>query len=179
VNHKRIYRQSRGAANNERRSLDSLSDQMIDARRFRILAVVDDCTRECLALLPDASLSGIRVAREIDWLYAVRGIPNMIVSDNGTELTRNATLADDHKIAWHYMARSKPVQNAFVESFNGRLRDELLNETLFPLLQSPHSPLGWMTPEVCAANPTPRHNGSAPRTIAITAQQGITTTSGD
>src|SRR5262249_23268104 len=99
----------------------------------RILAVVDDCTRECLALVADTSISGIRVARELDRLLVDRGKPKTIVSDNGTELTSNAILrwADDHKVAWHYIAPGKPEQNAVIQSFIGRLRDELLNETLF------------------------------------------------
>ena len=95
--------------------------------------MVDDCTRECLALIADTSISGIRVARELDQLLDERGKPKTIVIDNGTELTSNAILqwADDHKVAWHYVAPGKPVQNAFAESFIGRLRDELLNETLW------------------------------------------------
>jgi putative transposase len=90
-------------------------------------------TRECLALIADTSISGIRVARELDRLLDERGKPTTIMSDNGTELTSNAILqwVDDHKVNWHYIAPGKPVQNAFVESFIGRLRDELLNETLF------------------------------------------------
>jgi transposase InsO family protein len=98
-----------------------------------LVVVVDDCTRECLTLVADTSISGLRVARELDRLLVVRGKPRTIVSDNGTELTSNAILrwADDHKVAWHYIAPGKPAQNAFAESFIGRLRDELLNETLF------------------------------------------------
>jgi putative transposase len=181
---------------NDRWSLDFVADQFIDGRRMRILVVVDDCTRECLALIADTSISGIRVARELDRLLAVRGKPATIVSDNGTELTSNAILrwADDHKVAWHYIAPGKPVQNAFAESFIGRLRDELLNETLFRSLphtramleawrtdynhNRPHSRLGWMTPAVFAAARRTAAlrstDGSAPRTAAITAQQGIT-----
>jgi putative transposase len=106
---------------------------------MRIFVVVDDCTRECLALIADTSISGIRVSRELDRLLGECGKPKVIVSDNGTELTSNAILrwADDHKIAWHYIDPGKPVQNAFAESFIGRLRDELLNETLFRSL--PHA----------------------------------------
>lgn len=106
---------------------------LTDGRRFRILTVVDDCTRECLTLVADTSLSGIRVARELDWLMIERGKPKMVVSDNGSELTSNAILtwADHSRVEWHYIAPGKPMQNAFIESFNGRLRDELLNETLF------------------------------------------------
>jgi putative transposase len=78
-------------------------------------------------------LPGVRVARELDAIMAWRGKSAAIVSDNGTELTSNAILgwAESRKIEWHYIAPGKPMQNGFVESFNGRLRDELLSETLF------------------------------------------------
>lgn len=154
---------------NARWSLDFVHDQMTDGRRFRILGVVDDCTRECLALVPDTSISGQRVARELDAIVARRGVPVAIVSDNGTELTSNAILAwsDERSIAWEYIQPGKPVQNAFAESFNGRLRDELLNQTLFRSIrharevltawradynrERPHSSLGWLTPTEYAA----------------------------
>ena len=118
---------------NQRWSLDFLSDALTDGRRFRILAVVDDFTRECLCLVADTSLSGHRVARELDAVIAERGRPQLCVSDNGTELTSMAILrwCQETGIEWHYIAPGKPTQNAFIESFNGRLRDELLNETLF------------------------------------------------
>jgi len=77
-------------APNDRWSLDFVSDQLTDGRRFRVLTVVDDCTRECLALVADTSLSGTRVARELDRLVIERGKPKMVVSDNGSELTSNA-----------------------------------------------------------------------------------------
>jgi putative transposase len=178
---------------NDRWSLDFAADQFIDGRRLRILVVVDDCTRECLTLVADTSISGIRVARELDRLLVERGKPKMIVSDNGTELTSNAILrwADDHKVAWHYIAPGKPVQNAFAESFIGRLRDELLNETLFRSLpharavlaawradyndDRPHSRLGWMSPSIYAAERRSAAlrsvDGSAQRT-ATTAREG-------
>jgi putative transposase len=183
-------------APNERWSLDFVADQFIDGRRLRILVVIDDCSRECLALIADTSISGTRVARELDRVLAEHGKPKMIVSDNGTELTSNAILrwADDHKIAWHYIDPGKPVQNAFAESFIGRLRDELLNETLFRSLpharavleewradyntERPHSRLGWMSPSTYAAARRSAAlrstDGSAPRTAAATAQPGIT-----
>ena len=118
---------------NERWSLDFASDCFTDGRRFRILAVVDDFTRESLALIPDTSLSGMRVARELDALITRRGRPKSCVSDNGTELTSKAILkwTQVSGVEWHYIAPGKPQQNAFVESFIGRLRDECLNETLF------------------------------------------------
>ncbi len=141
--------------------------QRASGRRFRILAIFDDCTRECLAAVADTSLSGGRVARELDRLITLRGKPRMIVSDNGTELTSNAILgwSDQTQVSWHYIAPGKPTQNAFVESFNGRLRDEFLNETLFTSLMQarlaledwrrdyntvrPHSRLGWLALSCC------------------------------
>ena len=131
-------------APNDRWSLDFVSDQLTCGRRFRILTVVDDCTRECLALVADTSLSGIRVGRELDRLMIERGKPKMVVSDNGSELTSNAILtwADRSQVEWHYIAPGKPTQNAFIESFNGRLRDELLNETLFTSLAQVRIALG-------------------------------------
>ncbi len=98
--------------------------------------MVDDVTRECLAPVRDTSIRGKRVVGELTDLIAVRGKPAMIVSDNGTELTSNAVLGwcGTTKIDWHYKAPGKPTQNTFVESFNGRIRDELLNETLFTSL---------------------------------------------
>jgi putative transposase len=98
--------------------------------------VADDFTRECLTLVADTSLSGARVARELDAVIAARGKPDAIVSDNGTELTSVAILkwVKDADVHWGTIAPGKPMQNAFIESFNGRLRDELLNETLFTSL---------------------------------------------
>ncbi len=88
---------------NDRWSLDFVSDQLTDGRRFRILTIVDDCTRECRALVADTSLSGTRVARELDAVIAKRGKPRMIVSDNGSEFTSNAIIAwaDKAKLALH------------------------------------------------------------------------------
>jgi len=151
-------------APNQRWSLDFVSDTLACGRRFRMLAVVDDFTRECLALVADTSLSGARVGRELDAIIAARGKPLMVVSDNGTELTSLAILrwTQDRRIEWHYIAPGKPQQNGYVESFNGRLRDECLNETLFASLSHaravlcnwrddynhvrPHSGIGGLTP---------------------------------
>jgi transposase InsO family protein len=153
---------------NARWSLDFVHDQFALGRRFRVLNIVDDVTRECLAAIPDTSISGRRVARELTMLMETRGKPSMIVSDHGTEFTSNAILgwATDHRVEWHYIAPGKPMQNGFVESFNGRMRDELLNETLFLNLDHarlligawvtdyntarPHSSLGYRTPAAYA-----------------------------
>ena len=106
---------------NQRWSLDFVHDQLVTGRRFRVLNVVDDVTRECLRAVPDTSISGKRVVRELTALIAERGRPGMIVTDNGTELTSNAVLqwCSDAKIEWHYTTPGKPTQNAFVESFKG------------------------------------------------------------
>jgi putative transposase len=182
---------------NQRWSLDFVSDQMTDGRRFRILTVVDNCTRECLALVADTSISGLRVARELDRLVQLRGRPETVVSDNGTELTSNAILtwADDMQIGWHYIAPGKPQQNGYNESFNGRLRDELLNETLFRSLhharaaletwrrdyneQRPHSKLGRLTLRAFAdalrghaAGGAAQPGGSAPTALATPLSPG-------
>src|SRR5215470_608689 len=121
---------------NQRWSLDFLSDAFFDGRRFRILAIADDFSRECLGLIADTSISGARVARELDRIIAWRGRPHTIVSDNGSELTSTAILkwSQTTKVAWHYIAPGKPTQNAFIEAFNARLRDECLNETIFTSL---------------------------------------------
>jgi putative transposase len=174
---------------NQRWSLDFVSDQLADGRRFRILVVLDDCTRECLALVADTSISGRRVARELDRLVAERGRPVTIVSDNGTELTSNAILrwAYESRVGWHYIAPGKPVQNAFVESLNGRLRDELLNETLFRSLPHaraelatwrtdyntvrPHSRLGWLTPASYAEITYPRRAGAGGRSLVSSSEK--------
>ena len=118
---------------NQRWSLDFASDTLANGRRFRMLCVVDDFSRECLALMADTSLSCKRVARELDIIGARRGLPLTVVSDNGTELTGTAILrwSQDRAVGWHYIAPGKPQQNGFVESFISRLRDECLNETLF------------------------------------------------
>lgn len=148
---------------NQRWSLDFVADALSDGRRFRILCVVDDFSRECLATVVDTSLGGVRVVRELDRLTAERALPRMVVSDNGTELTSCAVLRwATGRLEWHYIDPGKPVQNAFVESFNSKLRDECLNEHVFLTLAEaretieawrydynhlrPHSILGALTP---------------------------------
>jgi putative transposase len=149
---------------------------LADGRRFRVLVIVDDFTRECLALVADTSLSSHRVVRELEALVGWRGKPLMVVSDNGTELTSHAILRwqQDTGIAWHYIAPGKPIQNAFVESLNGRFRDECLNEHLFRGLpmahriieawridyngRRPHTSLGGLTPNEFAARSAQDHN---------------------
>mgnify|MGYP003334691320 FL=1 len=149
---------------NQRWSLDFVSDVFGVGRRFRILGVIDDYSRQCLALIADTSLPGTRVARELDVLIARHGKPATIVSDNGSELTSRAVLKwqNETGVGWHYIQPGKPQQNGFIEAFNGRLRDELLNEEVFDTLAGarvmlerwrhdynhvrPHSALGGRVP---------------------------------
>jgi putative transposase len=182
---------------NQRWSLDFVSDTLSDGRRFRILCVVDDFSRECLATVVDTSLGGVRVVRELDQLTLERGTPKVIVSDNGTELTSGAVLrwAID-RVAWHYIQPGKPVQNAFIESFNSKLRDECLNEHVFLSLGEareiitawrhdynhvrPHSSLGARTPREFAdqqgVGPLEQVWGSADHPLLNRPARGITST---
>ena len=126
-------------------------------------------TKECLAAIPDTSISGRRVARELAEVICRRGKPDLVVSDHGTEFTANAMLAWTQAagVAWHFIAPGKPMQNGICEAFNGRMRDELLNETIFydldqarPVIarwvasynqSCPHSAIGYLTPAAYAA----------------------------
>ena len=149
---------------NQRWSLDFVSDSLSYGRRYRILNVIDDFSRECLAAVINTSLSGEGVARELDRIAERPGCPCMVVSENGTELTSKAILKwkKVRRVNWHSIAPGKPMQNGFVESFNGRMRDECLNEHLFDNLHHarnlvaawcidfnchwPHSSLAGLTP---------------------------------
>jgi putative transposase len=135
------------------------------------LCIVGDFTREALALIVDTSIGGCRMARELDALIARRGGPGSIVSDNGTAMTSRAMLewANRTGVAWHDVAPGKPQQNGFVESFNGKLRDECLNEEVFANMAEaravierwrldynhvrPHSALGGQTPDAVRLHP--------------------------
>ncbi|MCJ7871472.1 IS3 family transposase [Phaeobacter sp. J2-8] len=172
---------------NARWSLDFVSDSFGASRKFRMLAVIDDCTRECLCLIADTSLSGARVARELSALIRLYGKPGCIVSDNGTEFTSRAILkwADENEVPWHYIDPGKPQQNAFIESFNGSLRDKLLNEEIFDSLDDarrklalwrydyntvrPHSSLGNQTP-LQARRALEQFENSAPGALASDAE---------
>ena len=157
-------------AANQRWSIDFVMDALADGRRIRLMTVVDDFTRESLKIVVDRSLSGRRVAQELSELISARGKPKEILSDNGTEFTCNAVLSwsQEGEIKWSYIQPGKPMQNGYIESFNGKLRDECLNENMFETLaearifierwrrdyneQRPHSSLGGLTPEAYAKN---------------------------
>lgn len=148
----------------ERWSMDLVADSFSDGRRFRTLTVVDDFSRECPAIEVDTSISGARIVRVLQRLSESHALPKIIVTDNGPEFTSRAMLAwaDENNIRLHFIAPGKPTQNAFVESFNGKFRDECLNENWFKNLQDaqekietwrhdyntarPHRSLRQMTP---------------------------------
>lgn len=150
---------------NERWSLDFVSDSLSNSRRFRTLNVVDECTRECLGIEVDFSLSGRRVARFLDQLIWCHGKPERIVLDNGPELTSVALLSwsTRNNVFLDFITPGKPMENAICESFNGRFRDECLNENWFLDLHHaratieewrddynrfrPHGSLGNLTPK--------------------------------
>ena len=158
------------------RSAEHVGSSACTRRPIAILTLVDDFTRECLGLVVDTSLTGPRVVRELDRIIEHRGSPSMIVSDNGTELTSNAVLTCQQTtgIDWHYITPGKPMQNGVVESFNGRLRDECLNEHMFGSLTEarqiieawridyntnrPYTSLNGLTPSEFAARPRQGQN---------------------
>lgn len=149
---------------NERWSIDFVSDCVSSGKVIRMLTVVDDCTRECPAIEVDTSLGGLRVRRVLDRIASERGLPEAIVLDNGPEFRGRALAAwsEERGVRLEFIQPGKPVQNAYVESFNGRLRDECLNANWFTSLrdarhkieswrhdynqQRPHSSLNYMAP---------------------------------
>lgn len=150
---------------NQRWSMDFVSDSFSDGRRFRTLTIVDDCTRECLALEVDIGISGQRVSEVLDRIAKARGFPKAIVSDNGPEFISKAMSqwAYERKVDLKFIQPGKPVQNAFIESFNGKFRMECLDLHWFQNLshakeiiekwrkeynqERPHSSLKKQTPE--------------------------------
>jgi putative transposase len=218
VNHKRVYRLYRqeglgvrrrkrkrlGAAErrplipptrgNERWSMDFVSDALTDGRKFRSLNIVDDYNRECLAAEVDTSLPGARVVRVLERLRELRGLPQVLVMDNGPEFAGQAldVWAYEQGVKLHFIDPGKPVQNAFIESFNGRMRDECLNEHWFVSLQEaretieswrrdynevrPHSSLGNRTPQEFVACGAALRSPTAPSELHRTEVQKQETT---
>ena len=159
---------------NQRWSMDFMGDSLATGRTFRILNIVDDYSREAVAIEIDSSLPGLRVVRVLERLAQERPLPALIVCDNGPEFTGRAldAWAYARGVQLHFIRPGKPIENAFAESFNGRLRDECLNEHWFADLPEarstigvwridynevrPHSALGNRTPiEYARANDLP------------------------
>ena len=148
----------------QRWSLDFMSDQLADYRRFRILNIVDDYSKFCPGQIVDLSIPGARLARFLDQLAPLHGLPEEIVLDNGPEGTSRALFewSERRGVRLRFIEPGKPVQNAFVESFNGRFRDECLNQHWFHSIgharqeiarwrhhynsERPHSALGYRSP---------------------------------
>ena len=131
---------------NERWSMDFVSDSLVTGRRFRVLTIVDDFSRECPAIEVDTSLGGARVVQVLERLAEIRGLPEMITLDNGPEFTGRALdeWAYRRGVKLHFIRPGKPIENAYAESFNGRLRDECLNENWFLSLKHAREVIeGW------------------------------------
>jgi len=165
---------------NQRWSMDFMEDSMATGRRFRTLNVVDDFTRECLAIEVDTSLSGLRVGRVLQRLIDLRGLPELIVSDNGSEFTSKAldSWAYQRDVGLHFIRPGKPVENAYIESFNGKLRDECLNENWFTDLEDARSKIeAWrkdyneVRPHSSLDNRTPMEFSRSATGLALSAIQ--------
>ena len=154
---------------NERWSMDFMQDMLADGRRFRVLTVMDEFSRECLAVDVAISIPGARVTRVLDMIASSRGYPQVIVCDNGPEFTGRALdqWASARGVRLHFIQPGKPTQNAFIESLNGTFREECLSADWFLDLldartkadgwrveyneQRPHSRLGRIPPAVFAS----------------------------
>lgn len=201
INHKRVYRlyRAEGLAVRRRRrkrvsitnrvvlpaphrpgqqwAMDFMSDTLANGRSFRTLNIVDTYTRECVAIEVDTSLPGARVVRRLDQVREQRGQPESIIIDNGPEFAGQAldAWAYQHGIQLQFIRPGKPIENAYVESFNGRFRDECLNQHWFVDLEDarhiiaawrndynhtrPHSALGNQPPAVFAERLTSTGSG--------------------
>ena len=204
VNHKRVYRLYReeglsvrrrkkkriGAVErrsralptrtNQRWSMDFVSDGLGDGRKFRSLNIVDDYSRECVATEVDTSIPGGRVVRVLERLGEVRGLPEVLVTDNGPEFAGQAldVWAYERGVKLHFIQPGKPIQNPIIESFNGKMRDECLNEHWFRTLSEarqtieawrrdynevrPHSALANRTPQEFTARAATLRSPTAP-----------------
>jgi putative transposase len=209
VNHKRVYRlyreeglamrrrkrkRFRAAARvplalpkaaNEVWTMDYTHDELASGRKFRTLNLMDGYTREALAIEVDTSLPGLRVVRVLERLREMHGTPTAIQVDNGTEFTSRAVdqWAYQHGVALHFIERGKPTQNALIESFNGKFRDECLNQNWFLDLRDaqdrietwrvdhnavrPHSSLGYLTPEEFAHRAAVLRSPTAPSALLL------------
>ena len=173
---------------NARWSMDFLHDRLEDGRRFRVLTMVDDSPRECPALVADTSLPGMRVVEVLDRLAETRGMPQRITIANGPEFAGSALDAWAYRrgVQRHFIEPGHPTQNAYVESFNGKVRDECLNEPWFLTLEEarrrieawrqdyntcrPHSSLGDLTPAEFAKTELISHNQTTPTLYLPVAQ---------
>ena len=173
-------------------TMDFTQDALARGRKFRTLNLMDGYTREALAIEVDTSLPGARVVRVLEQLRQRRGVPERIRVDNGTEFTSRVAdqWAYEQGVELYFIDPGKPTQNAYIESFNGKFRDECLNENWFMSLEEarmkieawrkdynqvrPHSALGYQTPEEFAARAAAR-GASPPTPLAFTTEELIST----
>lgn len=153
---------------NQRWALDFVQDALWNGRRIRLMPVIDVYTRRCLGIIVDNSLNGRRVIKALEGLIEEHGSPEEIVSDNGTEFTSNAVLkwCHDRKQKWHYIQPGKPYQNGNAESFNGKLRDECLNENWFTSLEEARKLIENWREEYNHSRPHSALNGRTPNEVA-------------
>ena len=199
VNHKRVYRLYReeglgvkrrkrkktagmervmpavSACENQRWSMDFLLNSLSDGRRLRVLTLIDDFTRECLAIEVGTSLPGARVVKVVDQVSNFRGAPRTIVVDNGPEFAGKALdrWAYDRGVGLHFIEPGKPVQNAYIESFNGKFRDECLNEHWFSSIPEAQAIIEAWRVDYNTVRPHSSLGNRTPREAAITAAAGL------
>ena len=191
LSHLRVARE-RPVAANQTWAVDFIHDSLISGRHFRAFAVLDQWSRESLAIEVDVSLTGERATRVLERLRTTRGLPLAIQADNGPELRGRALdqWAYEHGVRLQFIEPGKPIQNAHIESFNARLREECLNEHVFVSLddarskiekwrieynrERPHSSLGNLTPEEFAARAADSGSSALAR-IARPAQELLAT----
>jgi putative transposase len=179
---------------NQRWSMDFVADGLGDGRKFRSLNIVDDYSRECVAAEVDTSIPGGRVVRVLERLGERRGLPQVLVTDNGPEFAGQAldVWAYERGVRLHFIEPGKPIQNAFIESFNGKMRDECLNEHWFRTLSEarqtieawrrdynevrPHSSLGNRTPQEFTARAATLRSPTAPSELPRREEQKQETT---
>jgi putative transposase len=152
----------------ERWSMDFTTDTLADGRGFRTLNIVDDFTRECVAIEVDRSLPGLRVARVLDRLHAAIGLPRSIVVDNGPEFSGRTldAWAYARGVTLRFIRPGKPIENAYVESFNGKFRDECLNEHWFVSLADATTTIELWRIDYNTVRPHSSLNGATPQHFA-------------
>jgi putative transposase len=156
---------------NQRWSMDFVTDSIVTGRRFRALAIVDDYSRECLVIEVDTSLGGARVVSVLERLAETRGLPNVITTDNGPEFTGRALdeWAYCKGVQLNFIRPGKPIENAYAESFIGRLRDECLNENWFMNLKHARDIIEDWRRDYNEVRPHSSLHGRAPMEYALTA----------
>lgn len=161
---------------NQHWSMDFVTDNLYNGRRFRILTVVDDLSRECPVLEVDHSLTGLRVTRVLDRIALTRGLPEVITVDNGPEFISKAmdAWAYEKRVKLHFIQPGKPTQNAYIESFNGKFRDECLDEHIFLSLEDARRKIEAWREDYNADRPHRSLNNMTPIEFATSLSDEIT-----